>query len=568
MLWMLFGGSTFLFIALTLGFALHKKMYAGNQISFPLFSILLTGTAAITVYCNVLSFFVPLNFWVLVPLLLLSLAIVYTPSFYAEIKNKVGSISSLLFTGTNKWITLAGTMVVVLFALVPPYNTDSSGYHILAILWNESYKIVPGLANLFPQFGFNSAFMVLSAPFSFSDLAGQAIYPINPVLVLSFFLWMLHKSYLYMDYRKPIIWLMLFILFRQFPINIASPSADALASMLVFYCFFTLLETREKWLRHQWIPMLALALFAVTVKISTIPLLLLFIIPFTRYKNEKKKIINAYLMMTAIAVIIFVPWLVRNVMLSGYLVFPVPLTGFLNVDWKVPVDIALQEKLHVSNAPRLVSDDWEFVNSLPFTQWFPVWLQALWIDNKFNALLTYFTFLSPLYGVYILANNKSSKPYVAAYFIATAGLIFWLIGSPDVRFGYHYMLPILFFPLLLVASKKSLNISGSLLKGFTLVTLLMCGYYAVIAIKMLSPFSPKQYALQPLRSAEYLTNNELSSFNFVMLNDTTKLYFHDRSHHSLNAPLPSSDKFRKGISMRGATLQEGFRITNDSMHVR
>jgi uncharacterized MnhB-related membrane protein len=258
----------------------------------------------------------------------------------------------------------------------------------------------------------------------------------------------------------------------------------------------------------------------------------------------------------------------RNIFLSGYLVFPVPSTGWFDVDWKVPINVAVQEKLHVSNAPRLVSSDWKFVDSLAFTQWFPIWLKQLWVDNKFNALLTYVTFISPGYSILIFTKNKYATMYLAAYAIAVAGLIFWLLGSPDVRFGYHYMLPIVFFPLFLIASRKTLSFSGNLSNIFSIVTVLMCCYYCFIAIKMLAPSPVKQYVVKPLRSAEYLSNNDLASFNFVTLNDSVKLFFHDSTHHTLNAPLPSSDKYRKGIGMRGATLQEGFRINNDSMHVR
>ena len=76
----------------------------------------------------------------------------------------------------------------------------------------------------------------------------------------------------------------------------------------------------------------------------------------------------------------------------------------------------------------------------------------------------------------------------------------------------------------------------------------------MIAIKMLSHYSIKNYFVKPFRSKEYNSHNDLSTFKFALLNDSIKLYFHDQEHHSRNAPLPGSVKYRPGIRMRGTTL--------------
>ena len=86
----------------------------------------------------------------------------------------------------------------------------------------------------------------------------------------------------------------------------------------------------------------------------------------------------------------------------------------------------------------------------------------------------------------------------------------------------------------------------------------------MIAIKMLSHYSIKNYFVKPLRSTEYNSHNDLSTFKFALLNDSIKLYFHDLEHHSRNAPLPGSDKYRRGIRMRETSLQDGFKIISDT----
>ncbi|WP_207492259.1 LIC_10190 family membrane protein [Aridibaculum aurantiacum] len=563
MLLLLIAGSIFFFLAMSIGYVVNNALRQLQPYSTPLFEILLTGTATITIYLNFLSFFFPSGYLLLVPLAIAALIIVFTTPFLVDLKTKANKIAGVLFHKERMAVTIAVALVILIFAIVPPYNTDSSGYHILSILWNEKFKVVPGLANLFPQFGFNSAFMVLSAPFSFTAITGQSIYPINPVLVLAFFGWMLHKSYQYRGMSRLLFIPLLFILFRQFPINIASPSADALASMLVLYCFFTLLETKENWQGGEWKVLLLLAFFSVIIKISTIPLMLFVFLPFIFYRKAHKEIIKNYIPVAAIGLCIFLPWIARNIILSGYILFPFPSIDLVNVDWKVPLQVAEAERLHVSHAPRMVSEDWVYVNRLSFMQWFPTWLGKLWHSNKINALLTYATFATPVVAV-VVFKRYPYKKWIASFAVAYLGILFWLIGSPDVRFGYHFMIPVIFFPLLLLLNnthKTGGKISESI---YTLAALGMCVYFSYVAARMLAPYTISQYAVKPLKSEEYHKNNDLGSFTFVPLSDSIKLYIHDRHHHSLNAPLPSTDVFRPGVRLRGTTLQDGFRNIQDT----
>ena len=68
------------------------------------------------------------------------------------------------------------------------------------------------------------------------------------------------------------------------------------------------------------------------------------------------------------------PWIARNIIVSGYPVFPLPVTDVLQVDWKLPVHhVQWQE-----NAVKVYAINPEYDLNKPFTmpflQWFPVWL--------------------------------------------------------------------------------------------------------------------------------------------------------------------------------------------------
>src|SRR5688572_16570452 len=242
---LLITGSLFLFLSLSIGYIINKFFSSSVNYTVPLFEILLSGTAAIIVYLNLLSLFFPTDYLLLIPLLLTSIIICLRTRFLADVRNKLRQVLFILFNKNNRIISASIFIVILLFIIVPPFNTDMGGYHILSILWNEKFAVVPGLANLFAQFAFNSSFFVLSAAFSFTDVFNQSIYPVNIVLVSAFYGWMLIKSFAYNDWRKPLIWILLVFFFRLFLINVSAPSPDALFMILVFYIFFELIENSK-----------------------------------------------------------------------------------------------------------------------------------------------------------------------------------------------------------------------------------------------------------------------------------------------------------------------------------
>jgi hypothetical protein len=550
----------FLFLTLTIcaGYYLNRIFRAKAGYQFRLFEVFLCGVAGLTVYLNIASIFLPTNYFLLLPVVALSFYLFFQKQFRQQLSSTIAANRNLLFARENVVVTCSILIVVILFTFVPPYNTDSSGYHFLSILWNEKFKAVPGLANLFPQYGYNSSFFVLSAAFSFTDVFKQSIYPINFVLTTLFFLWLLKKSFLYNHPNKLLIWLLLIVLLRQFPINLASPSADALTSILVFYILFNIRgKVDSKWDEADWKVLILLSVFAVIIKLSTLPLLLIAFVPLLIFKKNYKYVLILYAKLFPLALLIIISWLVRNVILSGYLIFPMASIDVFSVDWKVPTDIVIAERLHIAHAPRMVSDNFAYVDSLSFLQWFPKWLPNLWYDNHFNFILVLVGLASPIAALYIYSRNKSIKSVqFVTWFIAYVGVWFWLTTSPDIRFGYHYLLPCIIFPLLTYTKNISYERFTQLLP---FVFCIICFYYDFVAIKKLQPYSFSQYVIRPLKSPEYYKRNDLNSFQYVLLNNGVKLYIQDSSHHSINAPLPSCYPYNSGIRMRGNKLADGFK---------
>jgi hypothetical protein len=184
-------------------------------------------------------------------------------------------------------------------------------------------------------------------------------------------------------------------------------------------------------------------------------------------------------------------------------------------------------------------------------------LPNLWRDNHFNFILVLVGLFSPVIALYVHRKNKSIKSFqFLTWLIAYVGVWFWLITSPDIRFGYHYLLPSILLPLLSYAKNFSYQRYTQLLPY---AICLICFYYDFTAIKKLQPYSFSQYVVRPLRSPEYYKRNDLNTFQYVMLNNGVKLYIQDSTHHSINAPLPSCYPYNPALRMRGNKLQDGFK---------
>jgi hypothetical protein len=74
-------------------------------------------------------------------------------------------------------------------------------------------------------------------------------------------------------------------------------------------------------------------MFCVTLKLATFPIAIIGIIAL--YRNNKNLVLTVRnLLVSGIALIL--PWLIRNVILTGYIIYPMENFDFFNFDWEVP----------------------------------------------------------------------------------------------------------------------------------------------------------------------------------------------------------------------------------------
>jgi len=170
--------------------------------------------------------------------------------------------------------------------------------------------------------------------------------------------------------------------------EMVSPASDYFIGCLLFYIiihWLDLLVLHEK----SYVPYVLLtfaAVYTVTVKLSAVMLLLLGIKPIVQLVRSKKKgAIKPIAFSALVSLVIALPYFIRNVLISGWLIYPFTGIDLFNVAWKVPKGQAQYDAKEIMVYGRGYTDVLQY--DKPFTQWFPDWFAQIGNLNKCFLIL-------------------------------------------------------------------------------------------------------------------------------------------------------------------------------------
>lgn len=346
-----------------------------------------------------------------------------------------------------KWAVLLG--LFLLFA----YGTsrgmihyDTGLYHAQSIRWIEEYGVVKGLGNLHGRLAYNSSSFALSALYSMSFLGGPSLH-----CCAGFLAFLLSTVCLEMgnalragrlhagDFARVMCVYYLVNIFDE----MISPASDYFMVLLAFYIvirFLDLLESGERTILPYGL-LCVLGVFLMTVKLSAALILLLTLCPATRLLRERKwKETGVYLglgMATAL------PFFIRNVLLSGWLVYPFTQIDLFSVPWKIPKGLADYDAKEIQVYGRGYTDVMQF--DLPVTEWLPGWFRGLAGSDKLFVIAAAVSVLALLiYAAGMLSGRWERRwELLLVQGTVTASFVFWLCTSPLIRYGcvWVYLTP-------------------------------------------------------------------------------------------------------------------------------
>ncbi len=548
-------------------------------------SYIITGIVLVTVYAQIVSLFTKVSLGA--NLVLLALSVLIAVYYRDELGDELLSMLGKLKAGANFYVYLAVFLIMAYGASHGYMHYDSDLYHAQAIRWIEEYGIVRGLGNLHVRLAYNSSAFPLSALYSFRFLGGQSYHVMSGFFAL-LLAWQCVDIKNVLRRGHPVIsdFARLAAIYYLFTIydEMMAPASDYFLSCLVFYIIIHWLDMN---VRHErsYLPYILLALlgvFAITIKLSAAPMLLLTIVPIYKlFHNRTKEKMRAFWVSVALAFVIVLPFLIRNIILSGWLLYPVTFLDFFGFYWEIPKGLAAYDALEIRTFGRGYNDVATY-GSVTMREWVPNWFASITGLNKIMLVLALLSIVAYViylaYFVLAFAGEKSEKlksfnnskvieishrsMLSMADFLTIGGTLigcfaFWFLSAPLIRYGivYVWLLPAVILGRTFILAYNRLfedEVKDTVVKVLVIVFLAWFIYKcAIVALEDNRHFNP-EYLLRQQDYGSY----EVDTFK---MGDET-FYYPVSGDQVGYDPFPSATHDITGeVELIGREIKEGFK---------
>ncbi len=460
----------------------------------------------------------------------------------------------------NYVILLPLLLIALLLALHPTSNVDEAGYYLPQVKWLESYPTVRGSALFIARLGFNSALHMLSAIFGYSQVLPGGVYELNGLLFMWFNYYFICAAYRILRSKSKCLLadtLLVSALLFPFSFLIDSIDSDYLVTMGSIVIIAKLLESFKSEAATELEDILIYTiLIALLIQTKPFAGLLLFgpLILTWKMKLQLPSKALPFLLL----LLFMMPWLIRNVIISGYLVFPAYYLDLFDVSWKVPHEMAKASLDIIGEHAKVQSIRLDYllagIEELSLSEWVPTWV-AFQKEQMIGWFVLLFLPLSIMAWVVnnVLAHRRAVSTKVELYFLSGAlvVLIFWFLNFPAIRFGWPWLLSFivvngwLFVQLILPRLSKWLTLALIILASLS---------WARLSYKVIKQ-SPqlKAHLLWP---PETLVDIDCST---TIINNVEQRTAKDAYCHGISPPCKPHNNPYKIIPM-GASVEKGFRI--------
>ncbi|AKK71842.1 membrane protein [Chryseobacterium gallinarum] len=325
-----------------------------ENISGPLFrgtsGKMLLGIFGISWVWTILCFFIPLNIYAEIPVILTGLLYFFKDKLYSSIYS-FSKKDTILIGAISSVVLLAGSFY--------PYILDHFGYYIPSIKWLTEYGIIRGISNLDFILGQMSLWHIFQAGFSnFSD----PFLRINTVILVIYGIYSIEKKgWIHLCFL-PVL-----LLFSQ------SPSPD------LPVIIFSLILLHEIIAGNKNIALLfAFSVFVLAIKPTMIwlPVLVFFYGTF---------IIKSKLTSFFPGLFILFLFFFKNIWAFGYPVFPIAI-GDLEMPWKPNPEVLKVSSQYAVQKTYDMQYSYEEIQQFSAFDYIKNWLSLKGIKSKINIL--------------------------------------------------------------------------------------------------------------------------------------------------------------------------------------
>lgn len=465
---MLFIMINWLYVLITtfcLGYAFSRL--AGKLFGYRIKSVdglLMAGLGAATVYAQFFSLFYRVSLLANVVLVIFS---AMTVLFWHQDMKRLLTES---FRGSSRAVKI---LIPVLFVLWAYFTSrgymvhDTKLYHAQSIRWIEEYGIVPGQGVVNSRFSYNSSVFSLAALYSLKFVFGQSMHAMSGWFAFLLSVTTLDiikgvKKFRFSDFANVAAIYYLTLITDE----VLAPSSDYATMCVLFFLVIKWLRLLEQPKEEQQTApyglLCVLGVYALTLKLTAGLILLLLIKPAYRLLKEKQwKQILCYLLL---GILTAAPWLIRGVLISGWLLYPFPALDLFDLPWKQKTEWVKTDAGAIKTWGRGVNNS--VLAAQPIWEWYGTWFKTLSLMEKGIALVdiaALVSFVGAAIAV-ILRKNWENLDRLLVCATAACSYLYWQTSAPLPRYGYTYMLllPALVFGWGILLLKKDRLLRGGL----------------------------------------------------------------------------------------------------------
>ncbi len=424
-----------------------------------------TGFALIGVYFSLVQLFLPLTLWTLLPVLFTGAYGVFLCR--REIRGRIATAPGFSVLCLFFFYLIA--YVISNKSKIDAY--DDFLYHASIVSWLNAYKVVPGLANLHFRLGMNSLYLQVAAGldvgiwdkrscsitvflmyFSFLSYCLSGIHAAvrNPtssnvrfaVCQAVMALWLFFTEVLepYLNYDNPALVLIAVVISEMLPYTLAQggkPDGTATG--------WAPAPSRTPW---ETVFLYSAASFAIK-PMGAVAVFLVFTAAVFWKQRHRELSVLALVRLTVLPLCILALFVVRNVIQTGYLMFP--MTVFkLDLPWTLSKYLVDTNINAIQNYSRTIALGYEYVPGQGFGTWFVPWLKYVLPESN-NILLPFVLLAGLAVAAVSLVRGRgdrgssgASVPVKLAYYAYVIGnLLFCFITVPELRYDTVWIYGIL-----------------------------------------------------------------------------------------------------------------------------
>ncbi|MDC0446037.1 hypothetical protein OAM09_04385 [Candidatus Pelagibacter sp.] len=363
-----------------------------------------------------------------------------------------------------------------------PFSDDLHHYHAGSILNMDNSKIIIGSNFLHHHYGFSSIWLILHSYLNFNSSLFTDIHVLNGIIFF-LILCLLLKTILFKEYSinkinfVPIFLFLFFFLILKYT-RLKEFGIDRPGFLIVVYTIYYFLNNilhRKNIKDYHLINLFILTFFIFSIKIIFLPFLVLCLIFLANKIRTKEFLITKK---TFIIFIICFSYLVKNLLISGCIIYPIEITCIETLQWnskEIASNLSLSTEIFNKSFYSYNGN----LSSSKYIENF-YWFKNWYISN-YRELLDYISvlFIACFFTFIVLKKIKNDKLInKQVVMISLILLIFSLLiayKTPVIRMFHHT-----FFFLGIIIISISFNFfSITFKKKYFIIFLIICFSFSI-----------------------------------------------------------------------------------------